>query len=114
MDGSGLSRSNLVTTKQQAMILYKISKMPWFGEFDSSLPVAGKEGSMSSLCKGTCAENNMRAKTGYINRARGYAGYVKTKSGRNVCFSILANNYTCTPTEMKKKLEKVLVAIAEM
>lgn len=114
MDGSGLSRSNLVTTRQQAMILYKISKMPWFAEFDASLPVAGKEGSMSSLCKGTCAESNMRAKTGYINRARGYAGYVKTKSGKTVCFSILANNYTCSPTEMKKKLEKVLVAIAEM
>ena len=114
MDGSGLSRSNLVTTQQQAMILYKISRMPWYTEFDASLPVAGKEGSMSSLCKGTCAENNMRAKTGYINRARGYAGYVKTRSGRMVCFSLLANNYTCTPTEMKKKLEKVLVGIAEM
>jgi D-alanyl-D-alanine carboxypeptidase/D-alanyl-D-alanine-endopeptidase (penicillin-binding protein 4) len=114
MDGSGLSRSNLVTTKQQAMILYKISKLPWYAEFNASLPVAGKEGSMSSLCKGTCAENNMRAKTGYINRARGYAGYVKTKSGRNVCFSVLANNYTCSATEMKKKLEKILVAIAEM
>lgn len=114
MDGSGLSRSNLVTTKQQCTILYKISKMPWFAEFDASLPVAGKEGSMSSLCKGTCAESNMRAKTGYINRARGYAGYVKTNSGRLVCFSLLANNYTCTPTEMKKKLEKILIAIAEM
>lgn len=114
MDGSGLSRSDLVTTRQQAMILYKISRMAWYTEFNASLPVAGKEGSMSSLCKGTCAENNMRAKTGYINRARGYAGYVKTKSGKTVCFSLLANNYTCTPTEMKKKLEKVLVAIAEM
>ena len=114
MDGSGLSRSDLVTTKQQCMILYRISKMPWFAEFDASLPVAGKEGSMSSLCKGTCAENNMRAKTGYINRARGYTGYVKTQSGRLVCFSLLANNYTCTPGEMKKKLEKILVAIAEM
>lgn len=113
-DGSGLSRSNLVTTRQMATVLYKICKMPWFKEFDASLPVAGKEGSMTSLCKGTCAENNLRAKTGYINRARGYAGYVKTKSGKLVAFSLLANNYTCTPTEMKKKLEKVMVGIAEM
>lgn len=113
-DGSGLSRSNLVTTRQMATVLYKISKMPWFKQFDASLPVAGKEGSMTSLCKGTCAENNLRAKTGYINRARGYAGYVKTKSGKLVAFSLLANNYTCTPTEMKKKLEKVMVGIAEM
>lgn len=114
VDGSGLSRADLVTTRQQCTILYKISKMPWYTEFNSSLPVAGKEGSMSSLCKGTCAENNMRAKTGYINHARGYAGYVKTQSGKMVCFSLLANNYTCSPTDMKKKLEKILVAIAEM
>lgn len=113
-DGSGLSRSNLVTTEIQANILQKISRQKWFAAFDKSLPVAGKNGSMAGLCKGTCAESNMRAKTGYINRARGYAGYVKTKSGKLLCFSVLANNYTCTPTEMKKKLEKILVAMAEL
>ncbi|MGZ4158951.1 MAG: D-alanyl-D-alanine carboxypeptidase, partial [Bacteroidia bacterium] len=64
-------------------------------------------------CEGTCAENNMHAKTGYITRARGYAGYVKNKKGELLCFSLLANNYDCTPTEMKVKLEKILVAIAE-
>ena len=88
--------------------------MTWYIEFNASLPIAGKEGSMTSLCKGTCAENNMRAKTGYINRARGYAGYVKLRSGKTVSFSLLANNYTCTASEMKKKLEKILIAIAEM
>lgn len=113
-DGSGLSRSNLVTTFIEASVLQKISTMQWFPYFDQSLPVAGKSGSMTSLCKGTAAENNMHAKTGYINRARGYAGYVKTKSGRLLCFSLLANNYTCTAIEMKKKLEKILVAMAEL
>lgn len=70
--------------------------------FLKSLPVAGKSGTMSSLCVGTLAENNMQAKTGYINRARGFAGYVKTKSGKLVCFSLLANNYDCSATVMKK------------
>lgn len=113
-DGSGLSRSNLVTTSLQASILQKISQQKWFPAFDKSLPVAGKNGSMASLCKGTASENNLHAKTGYINRARGYAGYVKTKSGKLLCFSLLANNYTCTPAEMKKKLEKILIAMGEL
>lgn len=113
-DGSGLSRSNGITTLIQAKILQKISMQSWYTDFYKSLPVAGRSGSMTSLCKGTCAENNMHAKTGYINRARGYAGFVKTKSGKLVCFSLLANNYTCSPAEMKKRLEKILVAMAEV
>ncbi|HLG02836.1 MAG TPA: D-alanyl-D-alanine carboxypeptidase/D-alanyl-D-alanine-endopeptidase [Bacteroidia bacterium] len=113
-DGNGLSRSNTVTTKIQAMILQKISTMSWSAVFEQSLPIAGRSGSLASLCKGTCAENNLTAKSGYINRARGYAGYVKTQSGKKLCFSIIANNYTCSATEMKKKIEKILVTIAEL
>lgn len=113
-DGSGLSRSNGITTLIQTLILQKASKQKWYPHFIKSLPIAGRSGSMSSLCKGTLAENNLQAKTGYINRARGYAGYVKTKSGKLLCFSLLANNYTCTATEMKKRLERILVAMGNL
>ncbi|CAN5807705.1 D-alanyl-D-alanine carboxypeptidase/D-alanyl-D-alanine-endopeptidase [soil metagenome] len=113
-DGSGLSRSNGITTLIQAQILQKASTQKWYVYFIKSLPVAGRSGSMSSLCKGTLAENNLQAKTGYINRARGYAGYVKTKSGKLLCFSLLANNYNCSATDMKKKLERILVAMGNL
>jgi D-alanyl-D-alanine carboxypeptidase/D-alanyl-D-alanine-endopeptidase (penicillin-binding protein 4) len=115
-DGSGLSRSNAVTATQQAQALRIITRWPkkQYDAFRNSLPVAGKSGSLASLCKGSLAENNLTAKSGYITRARGYAGYVTTRSGKLVCFSLLANNYTCTATEMKKKLERVMIALAEM
>lgn len=115
-DGSGLSRSNAITPRQQATVLRLLSTFPKKEEeaFQRSLPVAGKSGSLANLCKGTVAENNVKAKSGYITRARGYCGYVNTRSGKRLCFSLLANNYTCTATEMKKKLERVLVALAEL
>lgn len=112
-DGSGLSRSNVITTKTQVEILRLMAKDKNFKSFYDSFPVAGKSGSLGSLCEGTFAENNLRAKSGYITRARGYSGYVKNKKGELLCFSVLANNYECSPSEMKKKLEKILVAIAE-
>ena len=115
VDGSGLSRANTITTKVQATILSKIYRDSlMYSVFNASLPIAGKNGSMSNLCKGTFAENNMRAKTGYINRARGYCGYVKTKSGKELAFSVLFNNYDCSPKEMKLKIEKLLVAITDL
>lgn len=114
-DGSGLSRANTITTKIQATVLSKIYRDSLlYPAFNTSLPVAGKNGSMVSLCKGTFAENNMRAKTGYINRARGYCGYVKTKSGKELAFSVLFNNYDCSAKEMKLKIEKLLVALVEL
>jgi len=112
-DGSGLSRANVITTKMQTDVLNLISKDKSFSVFYNSLPVAGKSGSLGGLCENTFAENNLRAKSGYITRARGYCGYVKNRKGETLCFSVLANNYNCTPTEMKKKLEKLLIAIAE-
>ena len=98
--------------KTEATILSKIYRDSlMYPSFNASLPIAGKNGSMINLCKGTFAEGNMRAKTGYINRARGYCGYVKTKSGKELAFSVVFNNYDCSPKEMKLKIEKLLVAL---
>jgi D-alanyl-D-alanine carboxypeptidase/D-alanyl-D-alanine-endopeptidase (penicillin-binding protein 4) len=112
-DGCGLARANVITTKTETQVLCKMIKDKNFDVFYKSFPIAGKSGSLGNLCEGTFAENNLRAKSGYINMARGYAGYVKNRKGDLLCFSVIANNYECSPTEMKKKLERLLIAVAE-
>ncbi|HSH67196.1 MAG TPA: D-alanyl-D-alanine carboxypeptidase, partial [Bacteroidia bacterium] len=112
-DGCGLARANVITTKTEVQILSKMVKDKNFDAFYKSLPIAGKSGSLGNIGDGTFAENNLRAKSGYISMARGYAGYVKNRKGDLLCFSVLVNNYECSPTEMKRKLEKLLIAIAE-
>ena len=113
-DGCGLSRFNAISTKQLSEILRVITKDTLlFKKFYESLPVAGKSGSLGRLCKGTFAENNLHAKSGYMTRVRSYAGYVTTKKGKLLSFAIIVNNYDCGPAEMKEKLEKVMIAIAE-
>ena len=114
-DGSGLSRANLVTTALQAELLLKVYQDNFIkNALYNSLPVAGKQGSMSNIGKGKYIENNMRAKTGYINKARGYCGYVKTKSGKELAFSILFNNYRCSAKDAKLKIEKFLIELGEL
>jgi D-alanyl-D-alanine carboxypeptidase/D-alanyl-D-alanine-endopeptidase (penicillin-binding protein 4) len=113
-DGSGLSRSNNITTHFQTSLLCKMYRdSTHYRAFNNSLPVAGKSGSMANIGKGTYIEKNLRAKTGYINRARGYCGYVKSKSGKEVAFSILFNNYNFTAREAKLELEKFMIAVGE-
>jgi D-alanyl-D-alanine carboxypeptidase/D-alanyl-D-alanine-endopeptidase (penicillin-binding protein 4) len=114
-DGSGLSRANTITTHFQALALTKLKNDSSINKaFLNSLPIAGKNGSMHGIGKGKFIENNMRAKTGYINRARGYAGYVTTKSGKELAFSVLFNNYNCSAKDAKLKLEKFLIALGEL
>lgn len=114
-DGSGLSRANLITTALQAELLMKIWEDNFIKTaFYNSLPIAGKQGSMTNIGKGRTIENNMRAKTGYISNARGYCGYVKTKTGKELAFSVLFNNYRCNPKAAKLKIEKFLIELGEL
>ena len=111
-DGSGLARANSCSSALLANALAKIyGDGEFYKLFLSSLPVAGKSGSMSNIGKGKWIENNLRAKTGYMERVRAYTGYVKTKSGKDLCFAILVNNYTCSPSAMKEKIERFFLAL---
>jgi len=113
-DGSGLSRYNTITTKQMTFLLKYMKKESKYAEdFYSSLPIVGESGTVKSLCKGTFAEGNMHAKSGSIRAVRAYAGYVTTKSGREVAFSVILNNYNCTANQSMQKLEALLTVLAE-
>lgn len=114
-DASGLARIDAITTHFQASLLSKVYRdSSVYKNFNPSLPIAGKQGSMSSIGKAQFIENNMRAKTGYLTRVRAYTGYVKCKSGKELAFSVIFNNYNCKPREAKIKLEKFLVALGEL
>ena len=108
-DGSGLSRSNGITPFLQASFLHKIyNDSVIYNPFNRSLPVSGKSGTLTNLGKGSCIEGNLRAKSGYIKRVRSYCGYMDLANGETICFSVICNNFSCKPSEMKKKIEKIL------
>ena len=111
-DGSGLSRSNAITASQLVEVLaYMKLKSKYSKSFLSSLPVAGKTGTLRSIGKKTKIAGNLKAKSGTMTRIKSYAGYVKSVSGRNLVFAIVINNHNCTSFQIKKKLEIVMVAL---
>jgi D-alanyl-D-alanine carboxypeptidase/D-alanyl-D-alanine-endopeptidase (penicillin-binding protein 4) len=92
-DGSGLSRWNSISAKQLAQVMKFMTKEKTFNSFFNSLPDQG---------------NNIYAKSGYITRVRSYTGYVKKPSGDLLAFAIIANNYDCSPSQMRKKIETIM------
>lgn len=113
-DGSGLSKYNTVTAKQIASILLYMKKRSKYSEvFYESIPVVGKNGTVKNICKGSNAVDNMRAKSGSIKSVRAYSGYVTSKSGRKVAYSLIINNYTGSSSNTRRKMEKLMAAIAD-
>lgn len=108
-DGSGLSRANAISAKAEAEVLRALSAdSVQLKRFMNTLPFAG------AFAEGTAAEKNMRFKSGYITRARSYAGYVKNPKGELLVFSLIFNNYDCGPAEARVKMEKLMLLIAAL
>ena len=94
-DGSGLSRYDYATAEMVVTLLERLYKDPKHHDaFVATLPIAGKDGTVSTRLKRTRAEGNALAKTGSISNARALSGYVKTRDGEMLAFSILANSFT--------------------
>ena len=94
-DGSGLSRYNYVTPAMIVTLLERMHADPRHRDaFTATLPIAGKDGTISTRMRTTRAEANAVAKTGSIANVRALSGYVRTRDGELLAFSMLANNFT--------------------
>ncbi|MCP2248310.1 D-alanyl-D-alanine carboxypeptidase/D-alanyl-D-alanine endopeptidase [Lentzea aerocolonigenes] len=91
-DGSGMSRMDEISPDDLTSVLIKAKTKPWFSTWSSSLPVAGRDGTLVNRMKGTKAEGNVQAKTGSMSGVSALSGYVTTQNGRQLVFSIVQNN----------------------
>jgi D-alanyl-D-alanine carboxypeptidase/D-alanyl-D-alanine-endopeptidase (penicillin-binding protein 4) len=93
-DGSGLSRYNYVTPHALTIVLERMFKDPRHHEsFYATLPLAGKDGTISTRLRRTRAEGNAVAKTGSIANVRTLSGFVRDRDGEMLVFAILANDF---------------------
>ena len=106
-DGSGLSRHDYVSPRTLVRVLDAMRLHPDFRVFYDALPIAGVDGTIGTRMRGTPAQGNVRAKTGYIDKARSLSGYVTTADGQLLMFSLLCNNYS-VPTKRVEQVQDTL------
>jgi D-alanyl-D-alanine carboxypeptidase/D-alanyl-D-alanine-endopeptidase (penicillin-binding protein 4) len=91
VDGSGLSRNNLVTPRSVGRLLLGARNASWFESFYRSLPLAGHTGTLRKRMRKTAAKGRCRAKTGTLAAVSALAGYCHSRGGQLIAFSILMN-----------------------
>jgi len=93
-DGSGLSRYNYVAPTTVTAVLRRMYDDPAHREaFLATLPIAAKDGTISTRMRKTRAAENAVAKTGSIANVRSLSGFVKSRDGETLVFSIIANDF---------------------
>lgn len=93
LDGSGLTRHNLVTPRQMSEMLHAIYRSPQLrAEFNHYFPISGVDGTLKYRLVQEGMVGKVQAKTGTMRGSSGLAGFIQTQSGRRLSFVIFMNN----------------------
>ncbi len=109
VDGSGVSHYNLVSTE----LVNELLKYFYFNENDlfkvlyHSFPIAGVDGSLEKRMISGKAFKNVHAKTGTLSGVSALSGYLNSKSGNLISFSIFIQNYVEKDKIARAKIDEL-------
>ncbi len=107
VDGSGLSRLDLVTPRQIVALLNYMYKSRYFIPFFNSLPIAGIDGTLGDRMQNSKAQGKIRAKPGYLEGVRNLSGYAFTGDNEPIAFSIIVNNFS-VPVKLADNIQDLV------
>lgn len=109
VDGSGLSRYNLISSRLLVRLLVYIYKYEpeIFKIIFESLPLAGVDGTLKTRMLNSSAEKNVHAKTGTLAGVSALSGYLTNANGHLIAFSINIQNYIDGSTNARKYIDSI-------
>ncbi len=107
VDGSGLSRLNLVTPRTLTGLLLKLHQELPERRLLSLLAAGGGQGTLRRRYH-DAAGPWVWGKTGTLTNNLNVCGYLRTRSGRLLAFSFLNNNHVAESGDMRNEVERVL------
>jgi|SRR6218665_295215 len=101
-DGSGLSRYNLFSPQDLVFILDKMQKEFGMNRIKTIFPTGGK-GTLSNYYLEESGQ--LFAKTGTLSGVVAISGFVYSKKGKLLIFSVLVNNHNGSATDVRHAVE---------
>jgi D-alanyl-D-alanine carboxypeptidase/D-alanyl-D-alanine-endopeptidase (penicillin-binding protein 4) len=111
VDGSGLSRYNLVTPESLVFLLDRMLKEFPKDRLLSLMPIGGQAGTLKNTYKASVPF--VFAKTGTLSGVYNQSGYMITKSGRLLIFSFMNNNFTGSASKVRTKTSEIIALLHE-
>ncbi len=112
VDGSGLSRYNLISPGQLVAVLNELYTMIDHERLFALFPKAGINGTLKTYDK-TEGAPFIIAKSGSFGNTYNLSGYLKTKSGKVLIFSFMNNHFQQPSALVKSNISKLLKAIRD-
>lgn len=117
-DGSGLSRLNLVSPRNLVALLTYLADENKAGPgvaqaFRNALPIGGVDGTLRNRFENTPAQNVVRAKTGSLSGVSALSGYLTTRAGEPLVFSILMNNVLAGTATARAAQDALVLALMD-
>ena len=109
-DGSGLSRYNLFSPQDFISILTKMKNEFSWNRITNIMETGGT-GTISSYYKNYAGR--IYAKTGSLSNVIALSGFITTKTGKQLIFSVLVNAHQAPVANIRKGVEKFLTAVME-
>lgn len=112
-NGSGLNDANRFSATQLNQLLrHMVQRFPFSPEYLSSVPIAGKDGTLKYRFEGSDAVGRLRAKTGTLESVSALSGYVTSAGGERFTFSIMANDFAGRAGPIVAGLDALGAAVA--
>jgi serine-type D-Ala-D-Ala carboxypeptidase/endopeptidase (penicillin-binding protein 4) len=105
-DGSGLSRSDILSPHEIVSLLAAMDRHRYAAAFRDSLPIAGVDGTLKHRMRGTPAEGRVLAKSGTLRHVNGLGGYVSPRAGDRLVFYIVSNHNTVPGAEVSGAIDE--------
>jgi len=114
VDGSGLSRRNLVTPNAIAQLLQGMLKTDNADIFRSSLAVAGVNGTLENRFQSTPLQGNLQGKTGTLTGISALSGYVQPPHYQPLVFTILLNHSQLSASKQREMIDQMLLLLSRL
>ena len=114
VDGSGLSRHDLVSPEALVQVLQAMAKTPSSSVYRASLPIAGKSGTLKNRFQNTPAEGIVQAKTGTVTGVVSLSGYVNSSKYEPLVFSIIVNQSEQKAKALREGVDEIVVLLTQL
>ncbi|MBL9037643.1 MAG: D-alanyl-D-alanine carboxypeptidase/D-alanyl-D-alanine-endopeptidase [Archangium sp.] len=112
-NGSGLNDTNRFSASQTNRLLATMAtRFTLMPEYLSSLPIAGKDGTLKYRFEGSEAVWRLRAKTGTLENVSALSGYVQAASGERFVFSVMVNDFPGRASAVVQHIDALTAAVA--